>query len=63
MNLFLPLPYALENVGREIVVFQIVEAALDHLAQVERLGPASLGGQKIQALLGLGGKSDGSCHA
>ncbi len=62
MNLFFPSTHTLENIGREIVVFQIVKAVLDHLPQVEGFGTTGLGGEEIEALLGFGGESYGSCH-
>ena len=62
MNFFFAFTDPLKNIGREIVVFQVVEAAFDHLAQVERFGAASLSGKEIETLLGFGGKSDGGGH-
>jgi hypothetical protein len=43
----------LENVGGEIVVLEIVQAVLDHLAQVEGLAAPCLSGQVFQSLLKL----------
>jgi hypothetical protein len=48
-----PLRTPLENVGGEIVVLEIVQAVLDHLAQVEGLAAPGLSGQVFQSLLKL----------
>ena len=62
MDFFLPFADPLENVGGEIVVLEIVQAVLDHLAEVEGLAASSLSGEVFQSLLGFRGKSDGSGH-
>lgn len=53
---------ALEILGREAVVFQVVEPRFDPLAQVVRLGAPGVSGQKIKALSGIGVEADGGGH-
>ena len=59
MRFFLAFTNALQNVRCEVVVFQVVEAVFNHLAQVEGFRAASLLGQKIETLFGFCGETNG----
>ena len=52
MNFLFAFTDSFQHIGGEIVVFQIVEAAFNHLTQIECFGTARLRGNEIEALLG-----------
>ena len=54
MNGLFALAHALHRCGSQVVIFHIIQAARDQLAQVVRLGAARLRGQIIQPLLDSG---------
>jgi len=52
----------LEEIGCKVVIFQVIEAVLDHSADIESFRSPGLGRQNIEPFFGLCGKSDLSTH-
>ena len=59
MQAFPTLADALENIGGQVVVLQVVQPGFDEFAKVEGFRASGLGRQEVQALLGLRGQADG----
>jgi hypothetical protein len=52
----------LEEIGCEVVIFQVIEAVLDHFADVESFCSPGVVHQKIEPLFGFCGESDLNIH-
>ena len=58
MQALLPLAHALEHIGGQIVVLELIDAVFNELAQVKSLGPPRLGRKEAEPLLGFRGQPD-----
>lgn len=54
VNFFFALADALENIGGEVIVFEVIQTILDHLTQIKSLGAAGLGGEEVETSVGFG---------
>ena len=58
VNLFLTLANSLEHICGKVVVFHIIEAALDDFPQIECLCAPSLSREEIESLLDIRSQSN-----